>query len=66
MNVSWHIEDWTKFVVFLLTEGIKEEPMTPMSSSSMGEGSSSDIKPPIPEPIPQPSGSSEKKKKCCE
>jgi hypothetical protein len=55
-------------VIFSLTEetAIKEEPMTPMSTSSIGEGvgTSADVKPPIPEPIQSAAGS-DKKKKCC-
>jgi hypothetical protein len=51
-----------------LTEetAIKEEPMTPMSTSSIGEGVSTsvDIKPPVPEPIQSAAGG-DKKKKCC-
>jgi hypothetical protein len=45
---------------------IKEEPMTPMSTSSKGEGvsTSTDVKPPIPEPIQSAAGG-DKKKKCC-
>jgi len=38
----------------MIKREIKEEPMS----------TDSDIKPPIPEPIPQPAGSSDKKKKC--
>jgi hypothetical protein len=51
-----------------LTEeiAIKEEPMTPMSTSSIGEGvgADADIKPPAPEPIQSAAGG-DKKKKCC-
>jgi len=43
---------------------IKEEPMTPMSTSSIGEGVSTDVKPPIPEPIQSTAGG-DKKRKCC-
>lgn len=42
---------------------IKEEPMTPMSSSSIGDGVSTDVKPPIPEPIQSTAGG-DKKRKC--
>lgn len=40
--------------------------MTPMSTSSIGEGvsTSGDVKPPIPEPIQSAAGG-DKKKKCC-
>ncbi|PSN48640.1 Histone acetyltransferase p300 [Blattella germanica] len=40
--------------------------MTPMSASSMGEGvsGSSEVRPPVPEPI-QPAAGGDKKKKCC-
>jgi len=40
--------------------------MTPMSTSSIGEGVSTsvDIKPPVPEPIQSAAGG-DKKKKCC-
>jgi hypothetical protein len=43
---------------------IKEEPMTPMSTSSIGEGVSTEVKPPIPEPI-QSTAVGDKKRKCC-
>jgi len=42
---------------------IKEEPMTPMSTSSIGEGVSTDVKPPVPEPIQSTAGG-DKKRKC--
>jgi hypothetical protein len=38
--------------------------MTPMSSSSIGDGVSTDVKPPIPEPIQSTAGG-DKKRKCC-
>ena len=53
-------------VDFFLTDEtvIKEEPMTPMSASSIGEGVSTEVKPPIPEPIQSTAGG-DKKRKCC-
>ena len=52
--------------IFFFTDDtvIKEEPMTPMSTSSIGEGVSTDVKPPIPEPIQSTAGG-DKKRKCC-
>lgn len=42
--------------------------MTPMSTSSIGEGVSTEVKPPIPEPIQSAAGGDKKRKccKCCE
>lgn len=55
-------------LTFFLAEepAIKEKPLTPMSTSSIGEGvsASADIKPPVPEPIQSAAGG-DKKKKCC-
>lgn len=56
-----------EFLYFIILEEIKEEPVTPMSASSMGDNANVDVKPPVPEPIQGGGGSGvqDKKRKCC-
>ena len=65
--ISFSLRFLLPFFLFLEEHPNRDEPVTPMSASSMGENAAPDIKPPVPEPIQgggAPSGT-EKKKKCC-